>query len=90
MIFICLFVCGGVKQVLIIWASSWVFYKRQKLPIILGGGGVGLVGTVLLIFLAFCGVWFFFQLVSCLPNIAIVSVLSIHDCRVGFSKEYNK
>jgi hypothetical protein len=38
---------------------------------------MGLVGSVLLIFLAFCVVWVFFlflRLVSCLPNVAIVGI----------------
>ena len=42
--YLCLFVYGDVKQVLIIWASSRVSYKRQELPILFVGRGSGFGG----------------------------------------------
>ena len=71
------FVCAKWCQTSLEYLSNIaVSYKRQELSILLG---MGLVGSVLLIFLAFCVVWVFFlflRLVSCLPNVAIVSELS--------------
>ena len=51
-----------------------------------------LVGFVLLIFLVFYVVFFCFvsiRPVSCVPNVASFSGLSILDCLFGFSNVYN-
>jgi len=69
--YLCLFAYDGVQHVFVsTWVEPWI-----------------LVGSVLLIFLVFCVVYFCFlclRPVSCVPNVASVSGLSIRDCTFGF------
>ena len=75
---------------LYIWEARRVSYKKQKLFIPFPSTWVHprfLVGSVLLIFLMFCVFLFFFVCIrplSCVPNVASVSGLSILDSSFGF------
>jgi len=57
---ICACLPNGVQHILIIWVTLWVSYKRHELLALRGrlGSPRFLVGSVVLIFLAFCVVFF--------------------------------
>ena len=76
-------VYSGVLHVLTIWVTWQVSYKRQELLSFARTWVTPVFGGVRIAYL--CSfLWGFFRPVSCLPNVASVSGLSIIDCHFGF------
>jgi hypothetical protein len=92
--YLCLLANGSVKHIMSLWVTWQVSYKRQELLTLrehLGSSPVFSevsVFILLVLCVALCCVFCFVCLhpVSCMPNVASVSALSILNCPFGFLK----